>query len=181
MTTNPLLPPIVAANGRALAVRFLTPDDGDLLIAFFLRLSPETRYSRFHATLENLTPAMLQHEAEPLLDVDGIHRLALVAVDQEEGQEVLVGVVRLARGPDEQEAEVAVVVRDDWQRQGIGSGLMLRLASVARSLGVTSFWAVVMSSNRAALNIFSNLNVPIHTHFEHGEAHVRIALEDMPL
>lgn len=180
MTVDSPLPPIAASNGSRVAVRLLTHDDGELLIDFFYKLSPNSRYSRFHSTLENLDAATIQHEVQPFLNVDGVDRVALVAVIQEAGREALIGVTRLVRGPGPQEAEVAVVVRDDWQRRRIGSGLMERLAMVAKTLDITSFWAMIMSNNRAALNIFSGLNVPLHTDFEHGEAYVRVALEDVP-
>jgi GNAT superfamily N-acetyltransferase len=171
--------PIVLSDGSPAAVRFLTPSDGALLIDLFLRLSPESRYLRFHTPVEHISREMLQHEVIPFLAVDGVNRLALVATVQEAGQEAVIGVARLNRGREACEAEIAVVVRDDRQRQGVGSGLLQRLAIAARSLGIDSFWALVLSSNRAALNIFSRMDVPIHARHDHGEATVHINLEDI--
>ena len=55
------------------------------------------------------------------------------------------------------EAEVAVVVGDPWQGQGVASALLERLVERARTEGIDHFVALVMSDNEEALGLFRNL------------------------
>ena len=63
------------------------------------------------------------------------------------------GVGRLERLPGTTDAEVAFVVADDHQRQGLGTRLLERLERAARPLGVTHFVADTLFSNTAMLHV----------------------------
>src|SRR3954465_8525670 len=81
------------------------------------RLSPETRYRRFHAPVRRL-PMDLVHR---LGEVDHAGRGAGAAGGGGEGG----GVARSDRSPiDPAEAEFAVVVEDGWQSVGLGLELL---------------------------------------------------------
>src|SRR4029077_15901841 len=94
----------------------LEPSDGELLRRLFYRLSPETVYRRFHS------PIVRPEQARPdrLLDLDHHDREAVVALDGGE----IVGVARYFRQPGADTAEVAVVVADAWQGQGLATRLL---------------------------------------------------------
>jgi GNAT superfamily N-acetyltransferase len=143
--------PIELRDGRTLPVRQIHPGDKVLLMAGFERLSPESRYRRFFAPIERLTEADLHY----LTGVDHESHEALVAIDPENGG--LVGVARYIRGDDPAVAEAAIVVLDGWQRRGVASGLLERLAERARAAGVTHFVALVQSDNVGALELFRRL------------------------
>lgn len=136
---------LVLHDGRTCQVRPIGPDDAERLRAFHQQLSDRTIYYRFfspHATLSN-------REVHYFTEVDYINRVALVAVY--EG--AIVGVARYDRvGPAS--AEVAFVIRDDFQGQGIGSALLMRLATAARDRGFTRFTAEVLPGNRRMLATF---------------------------
>jgi GNAT superfamily N-acetyltransferase len=51
-------------------------------------------------------------------------------------------------------AEVAFVVRDDWQNRGIGSFLLKHLATIAKRNGIRGFTAEVLRANRAMQRVF---------------------------
>lgn len=125
--------------GQAVAVRLLEPTDGDLLCGFYGRLSPLTVYRRFMAPIrpsEMLT--------KRLLNIDHCRREAMIAVDADG----IAGVVRFA--PSGESTEVAIVIADAWQRKGLGTLLMTRLAHVARARGIATFHATMLAENRAA-------------------------------
>ncbi len=83
-----------------------------------------------------------------LADVDGPGRLALIAeVDPSAGGDVVA--LGNVVGVDDNRAEIAVVVADAWQRQGIGAMLVERLLQEAESLGYTQFLAEALSDNPA--------------------------------
>ena len=58
---------------------------------------------------------------------------------------------------DDEVAEVAVTVADDWQRRGLGRALLVRLASRARREGIHRFSAFVMSENAGAVKLLTEL------------------------
>lgn len=166
-----LLTPLETPRGLV-RVRFLTPDDGALLVDLIKRLSPESRYYRFHVPVEFHSDEDLWARIPPYLAVDQQNHVALVALVQEGEQEAAIAVVRFARQPGEEEAEVAVVVRDDWQRLGIGRRLVMQAVDVARALGIKRLSAWVQPGNRQALRLAAALPYRTEHRFEGGESHV---------
>ena len=142
---------VVVADGLELLLRPLRPDDKRQLAAAFDRLSPETRYRRFFAPLEKLSPQDLRY----LTEVDHHDHEAIAAVNPENG--AIVGVARYVRSEDPSEAEVAVVVGDPWQGHGVATALLQRLVARAREEGIDHFVALVMGENVDALELFRHL------------------------
>jgi RimJ/RimL family protein N-acetyltransferase len=149
----------------------LERSDGEALLRLFYRLSPETIYRRFHS------PVVRPEQAHPerLLDIDHFNREAVVAVVDGE----IVGVARYFRQPGASSAELAVVVADDWQRQGVATRMVGGLAVLARSAGVERFTATIQPDNRPALALLRRFHPPGAT-FSQGlcEATVRIGEKD---
>ena len=127
----------------------LEPADGIELRRFFFRLSPETLYRRFHS------PITRPEQAHPqfLLDVDHHDREAVVAVVDGE----IVGVARYVRRSGMSAAEVAVVVADAWQRQGIATRMITALAAFAAAAGVERFTMTMQADNKPVLRLMSRL------------------------
>ena len=132
-----------AAGQTRLAL--LESSDGMALRRFFYRLSPETIYRRFHS------PLARPEQAQPkrLLDIDHHDREAVVAVLDGE----IIGVARYARRSGTDMAEVAVVVADDWQRQGLATRMLGALSELARPAGIRQFSVSMQADNRAALRL----------------------------
>jgi RimJ/RimL family protein N-acetyltransferase len=134
----------VLPDGREVAIRPIRADDGDRLRASHARLSPESRYRRFLAAKPELTSA----DARYLVEIDGSDHFALVATAPGEDGRPIVGVARYIRIPDHPEAaEFAIVVADAYQRQGLGTALLSRLANAATARGVRSFRATTLTDN----------------------------------
>ena len=127
----------------------LEPTDGSELRRFFYRLSPETIYRRFHS------PISRPEQAHPrfLLDIDHRDREAVVAVVDGE----IIGVARYIRRPGSCSAEVAVVVADAWQRQGIATRLMASLSGFATNAGVERFSMTMQADNKPVLRLMGRL------------------------
>jgi len=62
---------------------------------------------------------------------------------------MIVGVGRLSRRPLSDEAELAVVVADSCQHQGLGGELIARLVTIARTEGLKRIVAEFHSENSA--------------------------------
>jgi GNAT superfamily N-acetyltransferase len=170
----------VAGEGQQVRVRFLTPDDGFLLVHLVRQLSPESRYQRFHVSVEDMPLEEILRRLPPFLDVDGVNSVALIALVDEANGERAVAVGRFRRRPGETEAEAAVVVRDDWHRQGIGSALMQQLMAAALSLGITRFTAMIQAGNRAIHAMIKAMGIRYESHIDHGEDYIVMYLEETP-
>ena len=172
---------ISAKNGQTVRVRYLTPDDGSLLVDLVRRLSPASRYQRFHVSMEDVPMEEILRRLPPFLDVDGVNSVALIALMDDPDGEQAIGVARFRRRPGEQEAEAAVVVRDDWHRQGIGSALMLQLVDAALALGIMRFTAMLQAGNRAVHAMIKAAGIPYDSHIDHGEDYIVMHLEETAL
>ncbi|HEV2237360.1 MAG TPA: hypothetical protein VGR57_11930, partial [Ktedonobacterales bacterium] len=106
--------PLLLRDGSVVSVRPIQPDDGDRLVAFHARLSPETIGYRYFTSVPVLAPALVEH----LTHVDYERRMALVATIGQGSSEQILAVVRY-EFINSTTAEVAFVVEDRWQGDGI--------------------------------------------------------------
>ena len=148
------MPPSPSSHDVAVAIRPIASDDHERLRDSHDRLSPESRYRRFLATKPHLTVDDARH----LVEVDGCDHLALVATLPQVVGEPIVGVARCIRDPARREvAEVAVVVGDDFQRQGLGAELVAQLAQAAVARGIRRFQATMLADNLGVHRLFEQL------------------------
>jgi len=135
-----------------LLVRPITPEDKPLLVAGLRALSPESAMKRFLSPKVKFSAAELRY----LTEVDQRDHIAYVAVEGDQ----LVAVARCVRtGPDV--ADVAVVVGDPWQGQGLGRRLLDLLAERAAEQGITRFAGTMLADNRQALRLMRGFGVPL--------------------
>lgn len=138
-------------DGSKVLIRPVEPDDKQGLSEAFERLSEESRYRRFLTSQPRLTKTQLRY----LTEVDHRDHEALVALG---GDEMPAGVARYVRTePDSDRAEVAVVVMDDWQRRGVATVLLERLAARAREEGIDHFTATALAQNHAVIDLLEEL------------------------
>jgi RimJ/RimL family protein N-acetyltransferase len=149
----------------------LERSDGEALRRLFYRLSPTSVYRRFHS------PIVRPEQAQPdrLLDIDHHDREAVVAVQDGE----IVGVARYARWPGTDRAELAVVVADHWQRQGLAARMLSGLAELALSAGIQSFTASVQGDNRPALALLMRFRPASRPTFSDGLCELTIPVRLM--
>jgi acetyltransferase len=148
----PLAPAaITARDGRRAVVRAVRAADAPLVQQFVRELSPRSRRNRFFGPVAELSPAQL----ERMTRFDGPAGLGLVAVAGEDPT-CIVGIAQHAVC-DPPFAELAVVVADGWQRQGLGERLVLLLLAHAAKSGVATVQGLVMAANRPMLALASKL------------------------
>lgn len=138
---------MVLADGGKASLRCLRPEDRDLLVEGFRRLSPESRYYRFFSAKDHLTDAEIRY----LTEIDGVTHFAIGAVRTlPDGRAQGMGIARFIRMPDRPDvAEPALAVADDCQRKGLGTTLFARLVEAARERGVVWFECHVLGENHA--------------------------------
>lgn len=131
-------------DGTAIVVRLLRPDDKQLLLDGFLKLSAESRYARFFAPKQTLTDDELRY----LCEIDQETHFAIGAYREIETGPIGLGIARfIALADTPTTAEAAIAVADEAQGRGLGRLLFLRLCAAALERGVTRFRCEVLGSN----------------------------------
>ncbi len=158
-------------NGRRVEIRALKPEDRDHLLAAVDRTSAQSLYRRFFAAKRGFS----ETEKAFFLNVDFVDHVALIAVLEEEGRRAIVGggrYVVLQPG----KAEVAFVVVDQYQGQGIGAALMHHLATIARAAGLQELVAEVLADNVSMLKVFEKSGLPFSAKRQSRVVHVTLPL-----
>ena len=158
-------------DGRNVEIRALKPADRAALAASVRRTSEETRYRRFFAPKRSFS----EKEIEFYLNVDFVSHVALVALLEEAGQQLIVGAGRyIVSEPGR--AEVAFAVDDPHQGLGIATRLMRHLVAIARDAGLRELTAEVLADNTAMLKVFERCGLAATTRRDGGVVHVTMAL-----
>ena len=156
---------VVLPNSRLLRIRPLQRSDENLVRELYDHLSPRTRYLRFLSQMPTLPDYMVRM----LVYVDDRRQLGLVAEhDSGNGKEKeIVGLASFG-AIDDRSVEVALVIRDDWQRQCLGTELAGRLLQAAEARGFHRFVANVSSDNVGIRRILRNLGDVVSTKMSGG-------------
>jgi len=159
-------------DGSRVWVRQVQPCDTALLVDGFARLSALSRWRRFLRAKPELTPAELRY----FTDVDHYDHEALGAIDAASGRGVAIArYVRSARDPSC--AEVAVTVIDEWQRRGLATALLSRVADRALQAEISSFTALVSAENDPMITLLRRDNAGVQVvHMDRETVEYEIAL-----
>jgi RimJ/RimL family protein N-acetyltransferase len=131
-------------DGRPVEIRALRPDDETEMLAAVDRTDPESLRRRFFVTKRGFS----EKEKSFFMHIDFVNHVALVAEINEGANRAIIGGGRYivtAAG----EAEVAFVVVDAYQGQGIGALLTRHLVGLARAAGLKQLAADVLPENMA--------------------------------
>jgi len=138
--------------------------DDALLKDLFYRLSDQSILRRYFTLFHYLPHERRQKE----LNLDYQKRMGLAAFLEAQDRVEMIGFAQYVVDPATDLAEMAFVVRDDWQRKGIGWHLVQRLVAIARDRGIKGVSATVMAENRAMLHLFQKLGFRMQTQIEGG-------------
>ena len=89
----------------------------------------------------------------------------------------IVGLASYDTWHDRNEAEVAFIVDDDHQGQGLATALLEYLLVVARENGFAGLTAQVLPTNRKMLGVFHQVGFQVSSAFEEGVVEVHLGLE----
>jgi len=122
----------------------------------YASLSPRTRYLRFFSPMPVLPDTLVRM----LACVDYRHNLALLAEHDNGGETEVIGLGSFgaAEGNDvNRHVEVALVIRDDWQRMRIGTEMARRILQAAEDRGFHRFIVHMHSDNLATRRLLKNV------------------------
>ncbi len=151
-------------NGTEVTLRPIRPEDEPLLVKFHETLSDRSVYLRYFYSL-SLSSRVAHDRLVRICFVDYDREMAIVANcrDANTGQHRILGVGRLVKSHARNEGEVAVVVSDACQNQGLGMELFRRVIQVARDEKLSRVDAEILPDNFAMKKIARKLGFRLRT------------------
>jgi len=137
-----------ASDGTQILIRPIRPEDEPLMVKFHETLSDQSVYLRFFH-MANLSARVAHERLVSKCFIDYDREMALVAEAAVPGgaEKQLLGIGRLTRLRLRDDAEVAILVTDKYQRGGIGTELLRRLIEIGRAEGLKRVIANVLPEN----------------------------------
>jgi acyl-CoA hydrolase/GNAT superfamily N-acetyltransferase len=136
-------------NGKAMEIRPLQPSDEFAYRNFFYSLREETIYFRFFYKMKLFSHEVVQKQ---WASVDYRKNMSLIGMVQKGGHKEIMAIGSYADDGDR--AEVAFVVREDFQKMGVASHFLVKLEAIARENDYKGFTATVLKKNSAMLKVF---------------------------
>lgn len=163
-------------DGTPMTIRIARADDHARLEAAFAKLDSQTIYTRFFGFRKEIGKDVFAH-----LDAGDFDRfVGLLATLGSGPDEVVIGAVSYAvldATPAGRAAEIAFVVEEDYQGQGLAGKLLTTAIEVARDHGISRFVADVLAANPAMLKVFRRSGLPMTTSREDGVIHFELDLK----
>jgi acetyltransferase len=150
----------IPIDGDRATIRAIRPEDEPLWAEMIESLSATTAEYRFFGSVHEVTKAMLVRYCH--IDYDREIALAVVTPSKGKRKQEMIGVGRLTLdSADAKEGEFAILVRDDYQRKGVGSKLTNALIEVARERHVEEIYGDVLADNPAMRPFVGSLGFEI--------------------
>jgi RimJ/RimL family protein N-acetyltransferase len=143
---------VTLPNERRLHIRALHRGEDGPIRALYAHLSPQSRYMRFFSPMPTLPDSVVRL----LVRVDYQRSLSLVAESRDEDGPGVVGLGSFG-ATDDRNVEIALVVRDDWQQQRVGTELARRVIEAAEARGFHRFTATFRSENVAIRRLLAGV------------------------
>lgn len=159
--------------GVGLFLRPVKISDESILKDFFYALSDKSLYQRFLTIRRHMPHEELQKN---FVVIDYTREMVILAVKRYLGYEVIAGVAQYCIDESALTAEASIVVRDDFQKKGIGFELLSYLVYVAQKQGLHILQASVMPGNQAVLRLIEKLGLRTEKKWDGGIFNIQIFL-----
>lgn len=160
---------------RPIRVRFSNVRDTDLLMQMYRQLSDRSIWLRFGRPRLDLPDEQLRNEVGRLFGQNTLQSTTLIGTTGEGAGANIVAVVQLVQSAAEPGlAELAIVVRDDYQREGVGRELVRMIHTIARARGVCRLRAHTQAENHAVMRLIRGMGLPYTAETRYGETTVLI-------
>ena len=157
-------------SGTEVSFRPIHPTDEPLLRDLLYDLSQQTLYYRFMSHNHNFGSQQIQN----FVYVDHRTDVAIVGTIPEAHGDDIVAVGRYYLDEKTNRAEVAFVIRDEYQRKGMGVFMFKHLINIAKANGIAGFTAEVLRENRGMQAIFNHSGYKVQSVIEEGVYSFRI-------
>jgi acyl-CoA hydrolase/GNAT superfamily N-acetyltransferase len=151
-------------NGKTIEVRPLLPTDEFAYRNFFYSLQERTIYFRFFHRKRVFSHEVAQKHWSV---VDYRKNMSLIGLVQMGGHKEIMAIGSYVMETDAR-AEVAFVVREDFQNMGVASYLLEKLEIIAKENSYSGFSATVLMENAAMLHVFKKRYLHAKTMMQNG-------------
>jgi acetyltransferase len=165
----------VMKGGTTVTVRPIRPEDEPLMVKFHETLSDRSVYLRYFGSL-SLQRRVAHERLIRICFGDYDRELALVAEIKGPAGSQIIGVGRINRMHGTDEAEVAVLVTDEYQKRGVGEELLRCAIHAARKEGVRALSAEMMADNLAMQVITKRLGFRVRMQPDFASMRARLEL-----
>ena len=141
-----LIRTIELGDGTRVLLRPMRPEDESMGREMLSALSEETLRTRFFGV-----PRIDHDLLVRFCNIDYDREIAIHAQIEKDGKDLIIGGFRLVAEPDPGTAQFAILVRDDYQKMGIGRQLMHVMIDIAREKGLKEIFGIVLSENKKML------------------------------
>lgn len=162
-------------NGLKFFLRPVKISDEPLLKEFIYSLSEETMYKRFISRRKDMPHEMLQ---DLFVVIDYTKEMVILATLKEEEKETVIGMGQYVLNEGTRTADIALVVRDDYQNQGVGSKIVSYLAYLARRQGILGFTAEVLPDNVQILRLVEKVGFDLKKTFAAGVYMLKVGFRE---
>lgn len=154
-------------DGTPVMIRPIRPEDEPAMIKFHERLSDRSVYLRYFQPLK-LSQRVAHERLTRICFIDYDREMALVVekIDPATGENEILAVGRLSRMHGVNEAECAVLIRDEYQHLGLGKELFRRSLEVARNEKIARVSSTMLAENREMRAICKRLGFEVHIDME---------------
>lgn len=140
-------------TGLDILLRPIRISDEPRLRDFFNTLSDKSLYLRFFTPRKYVPHESLQE----IITVDNAKGVSIVAIDQQEENEKIIGLGQYFLNETNYSAEVSFATSDDYKNNGIASILLTHLTYVAQKNGLIGFTATVLAENRSMIKVLKKM------------------------
>ncbi len=151
-------------NGKTMEFRPLLPSDEFAYRNFFYSLQEKTIYLRFFYRMRTFSHEMVQKHWS---SVDYRKNMSIIGLVQKRGHKEISAIGTYAYDT-ENKAEIAFVVREEYQGMGIASYLLGVLEKIALENNYTHFSASVLRENKAMIQVFRKRYPNLKMSFQSG-------------
>jgi acetyltransferase len=139
---------------RQVMLRPILPEDEPQHLQFLRQLSAEDVRMRIFYSKRDIAHSELAR----LTQIDFEREMAFIAtVTKDNGQPETLGVVRALTGPDNLEADLAIIVRSDLKGGGLGRLLLEKMIRYCRERGTLTMTASTLGINHRMLSLARRL------------------------
>jgi acetyltransferase len=149
---------VVLADGRGVVLRPLRPEDEEAHFEFATHITPADAHFRF---FRQLSVEALRALLSKFTRIDYEREMAFIAVDPDAVPSVTLGVVRAAKLPESDDAELAILVRSDMNGLGLGRELMRKMIEYSRNAGTRRLVGDILANNHRMLRLSENFGFRI--------------------
>jgi RimJ/RimL family protein N-acetyltransferase len=142
-------------NDKEITVRPVKPTDERKIQELYYSLDEKDRYYRFFTQVKQFPHKRIQN----MITIDYSTSMLLVGETQDE-EKKLIALSGFFKTKNPSEAEIAIVVHEEWRNKGIAKYFLNFLVEIGRELGYKIFSGTVLKENSAMLHILKNLNYP---------------------